>query len=75
VRANIAKSAFTLPVFSMETSRLIFPFSSQRSSNWLSTSKPRRRSASKCRPQFGKLIAEDTEKWGKVIRGANIKAE
>jgi putative tryptophan/tyrosine transport system substrate-binding protein len=32
------------PAFSMETSRLIFPFSSQRSSNWLSTSKPRRRS-------------------------------
>jgi tripartite-type tricarboxylate transporter receptor subunit TctC len=24
---------------------------------------------------FGKLIAEDTEKWGKVIRSANIKAE
>ena len=24
---------------------------------------------------FGKLIAEDTEKWGKVIRTANIKAE
>ena len=23
---------------------------------------------------FGKLIAEDTEKWGKVIRAANIKA-
>ena len=22
---------------------------------------------------FGKLIADDTEKWGKVIRGANIK--
>jgi hypothetical protein len=22
---------------------------------------------------FGKLIAEDTEKWGKVIRAANIK--
>jgi len=25
--------------------------------------------------QFGKLIADDTEKWGKVIRAANIKAE
>jgi tripartite-type tricarboxylate transporter receptor subunit TctC len=25
--------------------------------------------------QFGKLIAEETEKWGKVIRAANIKAE
>jgi tripartite-type tricarboxylate transporter receptor subunit TctC len=25
--------------------------------------------------QFGKLIAEETEKWGKVIRTANIKAE
>jgi tripartite-type tricarboxylate transporter receptor subunit TctC len=25
--------------------------------------------------EFGKLIAEDTEKWGKVIRAANIKAE
>ncbi len=24
---------------------------------------------------FGKLIAEETEKWGKVIRTANIKAE
>ena len=24
---------------------------------------------------FGKLIAEDTEKWGKVIRLANIKPE
>jgi tripartite-type tricarboxylate transporter receptor subunit TctC len=23
---------------------------------------------------FGKLIAEETEKWGKVIRAANIKA-
>jgi tripartite-type tricarboxylate transporter receptor subunit TctC len=25
--------------------------------------------------EFGKLIAEDTDKWGKVIRAANIKAE
>ena len=25
--------------------------------------------------QFGKLITEETEKWGKVIRAANIKAE
>jgi tripartite-type tricarboxylate transporter receptor subunit TctC len=24
---------------------------------------------------FGKFIAEETEKWGKVIRAANIKAE
>src|SRR5262249_5862416 len=24
---------------------------------------------------FGKLIAEETEKWGKVIRAANLKAE
>jgi tripartite-type tricarboxylate transporter receptor subunit TctC len=24
---------------------------------------------------FGKLIADDTEKWGKVIRAANIRAE
>jgi len=24
--------------------------------------------------EFGKLIAEETEKWGKVIRAANIKA-
>jgi len=24
---------------------------------------------------FEKLIAEDTEKWAKVIRAANIKAE
>jgi len=24
---------------------------------------------------FGKLIADETEKWGKVIRNANIKAE
>src|SRR5262249_22109242 len=25
--------------------------------------------------EFGKLIAEETEKWGKVIRAANIKAD
>ena len=25
--------------------------------------------------EFGKLIAEETEKWAKVIRAANIKAE
>ena len=25
--------------------------------------------------QFGKLIAEETEKWGKVVRAANIKAQ
>ena len=25
--------------------------------------------------QFGKLIAEETEKWARVIRAANIKAE
>jgi tripartite-type tricarboxylate transporter receptor subunit TctC len=25
--------------------------------------------------EFGKLIAEETEKWGKVIKFANIKAE
>jgi hypothetical protein len=24
---------------------------------------------------FGKLLAEETEKWAKVIRAANIKAE
>jgi hypothetical protein len=24
-------------------------------------------------PDFGKLIADETEKWGKVIRAANIK--
>jgi hypothetical protein len=24
---------------------------------------------------FEKLIAEETEKWGKVVRAANIKAE
>jgi hypothetical protein len=24
---------------------------------------------------FGRLIAEDTEKWAKVIRAANIKVE
>ena len=24
---------------------------------------------------FGRFIAEETEKWGKVIRAANIKAE
>jgi tripartite-type tricarboxylate transporter receptor subunit TctC len=27
------------------------------------------------RSDFGKLIAEDTDKWGKVIRAANIKPE
>jgi hypothetical protein len=25
--------------------------------------------------EFGKLIADDTEKWGKVIRAGNIKLE
>jgi hypothetical protein len=25
--------------------------------------------------EFGKLIADDTEKWGKVIRSANIKTD
>ena len=25
--------------------------------------------------EFGKLIAEETEKWGKVIRAGNIKPE
>jgi tripartite-type tricarboxylate transporter receptor subunit TctC len=25
--------------------------------------------------QFGKLIADETEKWGKVVRAGNIKAE
>src|SRR5262249_23221754 len=25
--------------------------------------------------EFGKLIADETEKWGKVIRAANIKAD
>jgi hypothetical protein len=25
--------------------------------------------------EFGKLIAADTEKWGKVVRAANIKAD
>ena len=25
--------------------------------------------------EFGKLIADETEKWGKVVRFANIKAE
>jgi tripartite-type tricarboxylate transporter receptor subunit TctC len=25
--------------------------------------------------EFGKLIADDTEKWGKVIRTAGIKGE
>jgi tripartite-type tricarboxylate transporter receptor subunit TctC len=24
---------------------------------------------------FGKFIADETEKWGKVVRAANIKAE
>ena len=24
---------------------------------------------------FGKLVADDTEKWGKVVRAANIKPE
>jgi tripartite-type tricarboxylate transporter receptor subunit TctC len=26
-------------------------------------------------PEFAKLVAEETEKWGKVIRAANVKAE
>jgi len=25
--------------------------------------------------QFGKLVAEETVRWGKLIRAANIKAE
>jgi tripartite-type tricarboxylate transporter receptor subunit TctC len=25
--------------------------------------------------EYGKIVVEETEKWGKVIRGANIKAE
>jgi tripartite-type tricarboxylate transporter receptor subunit TctC len=25
--------------------------------------------------EFGKLIAEDTEKWGKVVKSAGIKPE
>ena len=25
--------------------------------------------------EFGKLVAEETEQWGKVIRAANIKPE
>jgi tripartite-type tricarboxylate transporter receptor subunit TctC len=24
---------------------------------------------------FGKLVADETEKWGKVVRAANIKAD
>jgi hypothetical protein len=27
------------------------------------------------RAEFARLIAEDTEKWGTVIRAANIRAE
>ena len=27
------------------------------------------------RSDFGKFIVDDTDKWGKVIRGANIKVE
>jgi hypothetical protein len=26
-------------------------------------------------PEFGKFIAGETEKWGKVIRAAGIKAQ
>ena len=28
-----------------------------------------------CAAEFGKLIADETEKWGKVVRSANIKPE
>ena len=38
----------------------------------------RRTSAARLRrspAEFGKLIAEETEKWGKVIKFAGIKAE
>jgi hypothetical protein len=31
--------------------------------------------ASASSAEFGKLIAEKTQKWSKVIRAANIKAE
>ena len=33
------------------------------------------RDASRSPAEFGKLIADETEKWGKVIRAANIKAD
>ena len=32
-------------------------------------------SVSRFGPDFAKLIADETEKWGKVIRAANIKPE
>ena len=39
------------------------------------SSRPRRRSDARMTPaEFGKLIADETEKWGKVIRAAHIKA-
>jgi hypothetical protein len=25
--------------------------------------------------EYGKLIADETEKWGKVVKAANLKAE
>jgi hypothetical protein len=25
--------------------------------------------------EFGKFIADETEKWGKVVKAANVKAE
>jgi hypothetical protein len=25
--------------------------------------------------EFGKFVADETEKWGKVVRAANIRAE
>ena len=37
--------------------------------------RPRWHSACGSPADFGKLIADETEKWGKVIRAANIKAE
>src|SRR6516225_8028187 len=33
------------------------------------------RSITPCDAEFGKLIAEETEKWGKVIKFAGIKAD
>ena len=37
--------------------------------------RPRRRAAAGSPADFAKLIADETEKWAKVIRAAGIKAE
>ena len=47
----------------------------RRSQNEGPACRPRWHGAAGLARRFGKLIAEETEKWGKAIRAANIKPE